>query len=67
MDKGDSGDAFRVSRKFRTGLLGKAAAWRRAFGGKKAVHLVLVTTRGVARGENADVVQAEVTLDDLFS
>ena len=33
---------------------------------KKAVHLTMVTTYGVAKNSHAGLVQSEVTLDDLF-
>ena len=35
-------------------------------GTKSAVHLTMVTTEGVARNSYSDIVQSEVTLDDLF-
>ena len=35
-------------------------------GTRKSVHLTFVTTYGVKRNENADIVQSQVVLDDLF-
>ena len=44
----------------------KVAAFRRAFGGRKAVHVALVTSAGLRPNANAYVVQAEIRLADLF-
>ena len=40
--------------------------FRSESGTRKSVHLTFVTTYGVKRNENADIVQSQVMLDDLF-
>jgi len=42
-------------------------AFRERTGTRKALHTTLVTTFGVARNSYYGEIQAEVTLDDLFS
>ena len=61
-----TGEAFAVTADYREKLLDKVAAFRRAFGGRKAVHIALVTSAGLRPNANADVVQAEIRLADLF-
>lgn len=61
-----TGEAFAVTADYREKLLDKVAAFRRAFGGRKAVHVALVTSAGLRPNANADVVQAEIRLADLF-
>ena len=39
----------------------------RVTGTNKAVHLTMVTAHGIVRNDYADLVQSEVTLDDLFA
>ncbi len=60
-------DPFVVSPRYRSELLAKATAWQRAFGVRKAVHITLVTAAGLHPNENADIVQSEVRLADLFA
>ena len=44
----------------------KRAVFQQVSKTQKAVHLVLVTTQGIAPGINQYSVQAGVVLDDLF-
>ena len=60
-------DLFAVSSKYRSELLAKVSAYQRAFGVRKTVHVTLVTAAGLRPNENADVVQSEVRLADLFA
>ena len=62
-----SSDLFAVSSKYRSELLAKVSAYQRAFGVRKTVHVTLVTAAGLRPNENADVVQSEVRLADLFA
>ena len=57
---------FAVTGKYRLALLDKVAAWRRAFGSKKAIHVTFVASAGVKPGGGADAIQSEVGLSDLF-
>jgi hypothetical protein len=47
-------------------LRNKVAVFEVETGTKKAVHLTMVTTYGVAKNSHCDVVHSEVTLDALF-
>ena len=44
----------------------RVAAFDREFGGKKTIHVTLVTAHGLAHNTYWNNVQSEVTLDDLF-
>lgn len=57
---------FAITEKYRLEILDKVDAWQRAFGARKAVHVTFVTAEGIRFGAGADIVQAEVRLDDLF-
>lgn len=47
-------------------LRNKKAAFIDATGTRKAVHLTMITTYGVRHNSHSDILQSEVTLDDLF-
>ncbi len=44
----------------------RIALFKEETGTRKSVHLTFVTTYGLKRNGNADVVQSEITLEDLF-
>ena len=46
--------------------LARKELFKKATGTKKAVHLTYVPTYGMKRNKHSGIVQAEVTLDDLF-
>ena len=50
----------------RESLDNKIAALRAVTGTHKSIHLTLVTSKGLAHTEQAQAVQSEVTLEDLF-
>ena len=45
----------------------KVDAYRQLSKDKRTVHLVLVTTNGIARNSFMNMIQNEITLDDLFA
>ncbi|MDO4806923.1 MAG: hypothetical protein Q4A07_06720 [Coriobacteriales bacterium] len=47
-------------------LLNKLEAFEREVHPGKALHLTMVTADGLARNAHADIVQRELTLDELF-
>ena len=47
-------------------VLNKKAALKRNLPERKSVHVVYVTTFGIARNQYGEISQAQVTLDDLF-
>jgi hypothetical protein len=57
---------FAVTENYRRNLLDKVAAWQRAFGSKKAVHVTFVAAAGVKPGGGSDVIQSQIDLEDLF-
>lgn len=59
-------DTFSISADYAAQLEKRCSIFRSVTGTKKAIHTVLITTEGLSQGQNTDVVQMEVTLDDLF-
>lgn len=57
---------YSISSQYAREMTRKRAVFQQVSKTKKAVHLVLVTTQGVAPGINQYSVQASVVLDDLF-
>ena len=57
---------YSISSQYAKEMTRKRAVFQQVSKTKKAVHLVLVTTQGVAPGINQYSVQASVVLDDLF-
>ena len=48
-------------------LENKVDAYRGLSKDKRTVHLVMVTTNGIARNSYINMIQNEITLDDLFA
>ncbi len=48
-------------------LENKVDAYRQLSKDKRTVHLVMVTTNGIARNCYMNMIQNEITLDDLFA
>lgn len=65
MTKGMSFDE-NIDKTYDMNLRNKMESFRKATNCKKSIQLVMVTTYGVKPGKYSGVVNAEVTLDDLF-
>ena len=61
-----SRDEFSIGDAYARKLRERIALFKEETGTRKSVHLTFVTTYGLKRNGNVDVVQSEVTLDDLF-
>lgn len=59
-------EEYSISSQYAQEMTRKRAVFQQVSKTKKAVHLVLVTTQGIAPGINQYSVQAGVVLDDLF-
>ena len=57
---------FAISADYAKALSAKLEAFEREVKPRKALHLTMVTTEGVARNAHSDIVQREVVADDLF-
>lgn len=57
---------FSIDAAYERALLNKLEAFGSEVGGRKALHLTMVTMEGVARNAHSDVVQREITAADLF-
>jgi len=57
---------YSISAKEEKELLGKVAVFEAETRTKKAVHLTMVTTYGIAKNIHAGIVQSEITMDGLF-
>lgn len=62
-----SQDIFTISHDYASELNNKVEAYRELSKDKRTPHLVMVTTQGVAHNSQYNIVQNEITLDDLFS
>ena len=58
---------FTIDRDYAQDLENKVDAYRQFSKDKRTVHLVMVTTNGIARNSYMNMIQNEITLDDLFA
>ena len=61
-----SRNEFAICDAYARKLRERTELFRNETGTKKSIHLTFVTTYGVKRNENSDIVQSQVVLDDLF-
>jgi AAA+ ATPase superfamily predicted ATPase len=61
-----SNDVFLIDKATSENLRNKVATFRRETKTRKACHLTMITTYGVKQNKYSDIVQSQVTLDDLF-
>lgn len=59
-------DAFTIDKNYAAELQKKMTAFRQATNCKAALHLTMVTSHGTAYNSFSNIVQSEVTADDLF-
>ena len=59
--------AFTIDRDYAQDLENKVNTYRHLSKDKRTVHLVMVTTNGIARNSYMNMIQNEITLDDLFA
>ena len=62
-----SATLFTIDSEYAMELQNKADAYRQLSKDKRTVHLVMVTTGGIVRNSNINMIQNEVTMDDLFA
>ena len=58
---------FEISKKYATELTDKIETFRDVCSVKKSIFLTFVTSAGLADNAQRNMVQSEVTLDDLFT
>lgn len=61
-----SSDAYSITKSYENELENKIAVFRSATGTSKAIHLVMLTSTGLAVNAHSSIVQGSLTLDDLF-
>ena len=61
-----STNVFTIDRDYATNLQNKIEAYQELSKDKRTLHLIMVTTNGVAHNNNYNMIQNEVTMDDLF-
>lgn len=59
--------AFTIDKDYAQDLENKVNAYRQFSKDKRTVHLVMVTTNGITRNSYMNMIQNEITLDDLFA
>ena len=61
-----STNVFTIDRDYATNLQNKIEAYQELSKDKRTLHLVMVTTNGVVHNNHYNMIQNEVTMDDLF-
>ncbi len=59
-------EPYEITEKDQESLINKKNRFKEAVGIEKAVHIVLVTTKGIKRNKYSDVIHNSITLDHLF-
>ena len=59
-------DRYAISKSYEEELQNKIAVFRSSTSTAKAVHLVMVTTFGIAENSHSSIVQKSLTINDLF-
>jgi len=62
-----TGKPFVIDAAYDTALLQKRESFREETATRKAPHIIMVTSSGLAPGSYLGMVQAQVSLDDLFA
>ena len=62
-----SSSAFTIDKDYAEELQNKMGAYQELSKDKRTLHLVMVTTNGVVRNSYYNLIQNEVTMDDLFT
>ncbi len=62
-----SSNAFTIDKDYAEELQNKIGAYQELSKDKRTLHLVMVTTNGVVRNSYYNLIQNEVTMDDLFA
>ena len=62
-----SSSAFTIDKDYAEELQNKMGAYQELSKDKRTLHLVMVTTNGVVRNSYYNLIQNEVTMDDLFA
>lgn len=60
-------NVFKIDKDYANNLQNKLDAYREISKDKRALHLVMVTTKGIAHNAYYNMIQSEVTMDDLFA
>ncbi|MBP5314390.1 MAG: ATP-binding protein, partial [Muribaculaceae bacterium] len=62
-----SSGVFTIDKDYAKNLQNKLDAYQERSKDKRTLHLVLVTTNGVAHNSHFNMIQKEVVMDDLFA
>ncbi len=62
-----SANVFTIDKEYAANLQNKLDAYQKLSKDKRTPHLVMVTTNGVAHNSNYNMIQNEVTMDELFA
>lgn len=60
-------NVFTIDRDYAQDLQNKFEAYRGLSKDKRTVHIVMITTNGVAHNSHYNIVQKEIVMDDLFT
>ncbi len=62
-----SANIFHIDSDYARDLQNKLDAYRVLSKDKRTLHLVIVTTNGVAHNNNCNMIQKEIVMDELFA
>ena len=62
-----SENVFTIDKDYADDLQNKLSAYQELSKDKRTLHLVMVTTNGVTRNSNYNIIQNEIIMDDLFA
>ena len=62
-----SANVFTIDKDYVSNLKNKLEVYQELSKDKHTLHIVMVTTNGVAHNSNYNMIQNEVTVDDLFA
>ena len=62
-----SSSTFSIDKEYASNLQNKLEAYHELSKDKRTLHLVMVTTNGITHNSYFNIVQNEVTMDDLFA
>lgn len=61
-----SSEEYVITKQYREKMVKRRELFRRVTGTKAALHITMITSFGVKRNSNSNVIQSQVTMDDLF-
>ena len=62
-----SGDVYQIDKDEELKLRRRIATLKEHISPKQTIHLTMITTYGITTGKHSDIVQKQITMDNLFA